>query len=96
MNVRSETLDVSQIFPAQPPGAAAALKNPGTPPEGTLPLDTAQLSATATQAAQTVSISDVRLDKVASIQKALQTGTYDVPTEDVAKRIIGTMLSTDE
>jgi flagellar biosynthesis anti-sigma factor FlgM len=106
MNIRNGIANLTEIFPAQGPASAAAAKSvgsgrdgtlaDGTPADGTLAGDKAQLSATATQLAQSAGASDVRLDKVASIQRALEAGTYDVPTADVAQKIIGAMLSTDK
>jgi negative regulator of flagellin synthesis FlgM len=58
--------------------------------------DTAQLSAAASLAAQSAPDSDVRLDKVASIQSALQAGTYSVPASAVAQKVIGALLEGDK
>ena len=106
MNVRNGIANLTEIFPTQGPASAAAAKSVGSGWDGTLgdgiladgPLagDTAQLSATATQVAQSAAASDVRLDKVASIQRALEAGTYDVPAADVAQKVIGAMLSPDK
>ncbi len=101
MNARNGIANLTEIFPAQGPASAAAAKSVGSGWDGTLadgPLagDTAQLSATATQVAQSAAASDVRLDKVASIQRALEAGTYDVPAADVAQKVIGAMLSPDK
>jgi negative regulator of flagellin synthesis FlgM len=101
MNARNGIANLTEIFPAQGPASAAAAKSVGSGRDGTLadgPLagDTAQLSATATQVAQSAAASDVRLDKVASIQRALEAGTYDVPAADVAQKVIGAMLSPDK
>lgn len=35
---------------------------------------------------------DVRMDKVASLQKAIHSGSYNVSSTDVADKLIGTML----
>jgi flagellar biosynthesis anti-sigma factor FlgM len=51
-----------------------------------------RLSTTGTEIAGAASVSDVRLDKVAAIQGALQAGTYSVPASAVAQKLIGSML----
>jgi flagellar biosynthesis anti-sigma factor FlgM len=54
-------------------------------------------SATFSQAAKEVSHSatrtDVRMEKVLAIQKALAAGTYDVPASEVADKVIDSMLT---
>ena len=58
--------------------------------------DQAQLSAAASQVAQSAASSDIRLDKVASIQSALQAGTYSVPASAVAQKVVDSLLTTDK
>ncbi len=55
--------------------------------------DQATVSATASQIAQASSISDVRHEKVASIQAALQAGTYAVPASAVAQKLVDALLA---
>jgi negative regulator of flagellin synthesis FlgM len=92
MNVRNQIENLSQIFPAQTTPAAAAAKSTNPSQSEGLGTDKAQLSDAATQVAQSAATSDIRLDKVASIQAALQAGIYDVPAADVAQKIIASML----
>ena len=95
MNIRNGIDQVNSIFPspvnqvAKPlPGSGAALpEHDGQ--------DQAKLSITAGQAASTAAESDVRMDKVASIQSALQAGTYQVPSDKVAEKVISSMLNTE-
>lgn len=94
MNVRNGIENLTQILPAQPAATPAVTKNGGNPQGGALAGDKANVSVAATQVAQSSSISDVRLDKVASIQKALQSGTYHVPAADVAKKLITSLLDS--
>jgi flagellar biosynthesis anti-sigma factor FlgM len=98
MNVRNGIESLPQTIATQTPAATTATpaKGTGSPPSGSPGVDQAKLSAAATQASQTAnaaSVSDVRLDKVASIQSALQAGTYRVPASDVAQKVIASMLA---
>jgi flagellar biosynthesis anti-sigma factor FlgM len=51
------------------------------------------VSVTAGQLAQSAAGSDVRLDKVSSIQQAIQAGTYNVPASAVAQKVLTSMLA---
>ncbi len=54
--------------------------------------DKSVLSSAATYLAQAPDISEVRLDKVAAIQSAIQAGTYQVPASDVAHKVMDSLL----
>jgi negative regulator of flagellin synthesis FlgM len=54
--------------------------------------DQATLSAAASVAAAAAPDSDVRMDKVAEIQQALASGSYNVPASAVAGKMIDQML----
>lgn len=54
--------------------------------------DSATLSAGATLASQLANTSDVRTEKVASVQQALTSGTYHVDAGKVADKVIASML----
>jgi negative regulator of flagellin synthesis FlgM len=94
MNVRNGIENLTQIFPSQTATSAAASKESASQSEP-LAADKAQISVLAVQAAQSATSSEVRLDKVASIQSALQSGTYQVSAEDVAKKVIASMLPSE-
>lgn len=93
MSITKGIENLSQIFPAQASPPATAAKSSSPPQSEGLGADKAELSTVATQVAQSAATSDVRLDKVASIQSALQAGTYNVSAADVAQKIITSMLS---
>lgn len=58
--------------------------------------DSATLSIAGSEVALTAADSDVRLDKVASIQAALASGTYNVPASVVASKMVDGMMCKKE
>jgi negative regulator of flagellin synthesis FlgM len=94
MNIGNGVENLAQIFSAQTAPASTASKNSSSLQRDGLGTDQAHLSVVATQVAQSSAVSDVRLDKVASIQSALQAGTYDVSAADVAQKVITSMLAS--
>jgi negative regulator of flagellin synthesis FlgM len=54
--------------------------------------DQATLSSAGSEVSQTANADGVRMEKVASIQAALAAGTYNVPTEAVASKMVDAML----
>ena len=54
--------------------------------------DLATLSSAGSEVSQTASDPGVRMDKVAEIQAALATGTYDVSPSAVASKVVDSML----
>ncbi len=96
MNVRNGIDSLTQTQQPQSPSTASAPKSAPAATGQTLSEDKAQVSLTASQIAQSSPVSDVRLDKVASIQAAIQTGTYHVSATDVAQKVITSMLSNDK
>jgi negative regulator of flagellin synthesis FlgM len=91
MNVNNNLQSVQSLFPetdiakTQPAGQAAATE----PASGA---DDATLSSAATLALQSAPDADVRMDKVAQVQQALAAGTYNVPSSEVAGKMIQQML----
>jgi negative regulator of flagellin synthesis FlgM len=55
-------------------------------------VDQASLSHTSTILAQALSGSDVRMDKVASLQQAIASGNYHVSSADVADSILKSLM----
>ena len=97
MNVRNGIDNVAQLFSAQPAAVSSASKISNNAPEEPLAGDQARLSSAGSQVAQSASASasnsDVRLEKVAGIQAALQAGTYHVPAADVARKVVDSILT---
>ncbi len=60
---------------------------------GFISSDRATLSSAGSEMAQAVADGGVRLDKVASIQAALASGTYSVPASAVASSLVNSMLA---
>ena len=58
--------------------------------------DHATVSSAGSEVALTAADSDVRTDKVANIQAALATGTYNVPASAVASKMVDSMLGGNE
>jgi negative regulator of flagellin synthesis FlgM len=55
-------------------------------------MDQTVVSSTGDAMLQAMGSSDVRADKVASLQMAIANGTYSVSSSDVADKLIGSML----
>jgi negative regulator of flagellin synthesis FlgM len=92
MNIRNGIDDLSPILPSQSVTSTPSARG-SSPTQGeSLDSDKAQLSVLATGVTQSTETSDVRLDKVANIQSALQAGTYQVSSADVAQKIIVSMM----
>ena len=66
------------------------------PKLGGLGGDEAHLSIAGGKIAQSAASLDVRLDKVASIQSAIEAGTYQIPAVEVAKKLISSLLSPED
>jgi negative regulator of flagellin synthesis FlgM len=75
-----------------PPTPSTQSKPSATAPPSALTSDRATFSSAGSQVAQTASDTDVRMDKVSSIQAALASGTYNVPPSAVASKMVEAML----
>ncbi len=73
------------------PDTAAQTATTGTAANG-FASDQANLSTAGALVAQAISASDVRTDKVASLQQSIAAGTYNVSSSDVADKLIGALL----
>jgi negative regulator of flagellin synthesis FlgM len=96
MKIGNGIEDLSQVFPSQGANNTSTTKGTPSPQNESLNGDKAQLSTLATQLAQSAESSDIRLDKVASIQNALQMGNYQVSATEVAKKVMTSMLAPEK
>ena len=83
-----QLLSSQEVTKAENAGGSSAARNRT---EGVT--DRATLSAAASVAARSSAEADVRLEKVAEVQQALAQGTYSVPSDAVAGKMIDQMLS---
>jgi flagellar biosynthesis anti-sigma factor FlgM len=95
MNVRNGIDHVKQIFPSQVASINHSTQGAVSPSAEANVGDSANVSSAAGRAITSSAESDVRLDKVAAVQKALQAGTYQVPAEKVAEAIISSMMASE-
>lgn len=92
MNVNNSLQGLQQLFASEPvtqPAGKAGASNSAAGKTGT---DQATLSTAASMAAASAPDSDVRMEKVASIQQALAADTYHVPASEVAGKLIDHMM----
>jgi negative regulator of flagellin synthesis FlgM len=93
MNVNSNLQVIQQLFSnEQVTGANGSRARSSAAQEVPATTDEATLSPAASLAALSASDSDVRLNKVAQVQEALAAGTYNIPSAEVAGKIIDHML----
>ena len=94
MDIRSSLEGLKSIFGATQTAPAAPQTRAGTPTGATaFSSDSATLSSAASEVSSTAADSDVRLDKVASIQAQLAAGTYSIPASAVAGKLVDSLLA---
>ena len=84
------TAEPKPVVPANAPKTTA--NGGGGTVGGAGRTDEANLSSTGSFVSQALEGSDVRSEKVASLQQAIATGSYSVPSSDVADKIIQSLL----
>lgn len=96
MKIDSNLPASAQIGPIEGAAAVARTAEPGSSAaahaSASVATDTATLSSAAAAMQQAGPSSDVRMEKVQSMQQALAAGTYQVSTGEVADRLIDSML----
>jgi negative regulator of flagellin synthesis FlgM len=97
MDIRSSLDGLKSLLGVNPPAPAATQPRSTAAAGGSaLASDRATLSNAGSEVSQTASESDVRTEKVASVQAALAAGTYNVPASAVASKVVDAMLSGDK
>jgi negative regulator of flagellin synthesis FlgM len=92
MNVNNSLQGLQQLFSSQEVTPANDKAGSQEAQVAQVGGDQATLSAAASVAASSAPDSDVRMDKVAEVQAALASGTYNVPASAVAGKMIDQML----
>ena len=92
MNVNNDLQGLQQLFSAGEVTKTQAAGSSDSTAQTSEPADNATLSAEASLAAQVAPDADVRMDKVAQVQQALTAGTYNVPSSEVAGKMMDQML----
>ena len=98
MEIRNsaEALDALLGIPSPGRANSGQVRSGSFPGQETLAGDRATLSSAGTEVFHSAAESDVRVDKVAAVQKALASGTYNVPASEVAGKIVEAMMRTGE
>jgi flagellar biosynthesis anti-sigma factor FlgM len=97
MDIRNSLDGLKALLGVNTPDAAATQSKPAIAPSpSALSSDSATLSSAGSEVAQTAADSDVRQDKVASIKASLASGSYDVPAEAVASKMVDAMLGVKQ
>jgi negative regulator of flagellin synthesis FlgM len=94
MDIRSSLEGLKSLLgtPAPAPATTAQPKSGATTGGSALTSDQVTFSSAGNEVSQTASDVGVRMDKVASIQAALAAGTYNVSAQDVAAKVVDSML----
>jgi negative regulator of flagellin synthesis FlgM len=92
MNVNNSLQGLQQLLSSQEVTRPSARTDASEAQAAQRGGDEATLSSAASVAASAAPDSDVRMDKVAEVQAALASGTYNVPSSAVAGKMIDQML----
>jgi negative regulator of flagellin synthesis FlgM len=82
--------ETKPVVPASVPGSAT--NGSGEPVGNAGRADEANLSSAGSFVSQALGGSDIRADKVASLQQTIAAGSYNVSSSDVAGKIIQSLL----
>jgi negative regulator of flagellin synthesis FlgM len=95
MDIRSSLDGLKSLLGVTaPPNPPTQSKPSSAAAPSALSSDRATFSSAGSKVAQTASDTDVRMDKVSSIQAALAAGTYNVPPSAVASKMVEAMLGS--
>jgi flagellar biosynthesis anti-sigma factor FlgM len=94
MDIRNSLDGLKSLLGVTTPAAPAPqAKAASTTGPSALSSDSATLSSAGSEVSLTATDSDVRMDKVSSIQAALASGTYNVAPSAVASKMVDAMMS---
>ena len=91
MNVKNDLQAMQQLFQSQQV-AAGNMKTRNAVETDAAASDQTTVSSAGSLAAKASAGSDVRMDKVSQVQQAIAAGTYNVPSSEVAGKMISQML----
>jgi flagellar biosynthesis anti-sigma factor FlgM len=95
MDIRSSLEGLKSLLgPSAAIPAAQQPKSTATAGGSGLGSDRATFSSAASEVSQSAGDAGVRMDKVASIQAAIQAGTYTINPSAVASRLVDSMLAS--
>ncbi len=96
-NLQALTSQVTPSSATAPAGKDQQVKTAATATHSAVkinhPVDQAVISSTSGLLNEALGASDVRLEKVLPLQAAISAGTYNVPSGDVADKLISSLLS---
>ena len=95
MDIRSSLDGLRSLFGVNPAASSVpqGRSSAGAAPVSVFGSDHATLSSAASEMAQAVSGEGVRSEKVAAVQAALASGTYNVPASAVASKLVDAMMA---
>ena len=94
MDIRSSLEGLKSLLGPSATQVAPQPKSTGAPSGSGLGSDSATFSSAASEVSQSASDAGVRMDKVAGIQAALASGSYDVSAAAVASKLVDSMLAS--
>lgn len=94
MDVNTNMDGLRSLLGVQTPSAGTVSTRSGAKSDATeLSGDRATLSSAGSEVSTGTASDGVRMDKVAAVQAALASGTYNVPASDVASKMVDAMLN---
>lgn len=96
MNVRNDLPPIQPIAGDNQVSAVEKSPTPANPSASAASTDHADLSGAASLISHAASLSDVRAEKVQSVQAAIASGSYNVSSTDVAQSLMGYMLGNQQ